>query len=232
MAQHGIAGAWFYLGILIFCSLWVFKKCSFTYFWERQRESMCTYNWGRGRERGRERIPSWLCTVSTEPNMGLQLTNHEIMTWAQIKSQMLNWLNHPGTPYHGFSMLTLIWKAIALRYCLISELFGVPSHAHTRPVRPGRCPTVPSPGMLHHLSSLNTILFKLSNLTVPLLPAGVLANTARSRNLSKVAQLAGSKTRVQIRFCMTPEFLPTALCCVESVVGRRTWKTGGCPGDS
>ena len=41
---------------------------------------------GRGRERERERgregerIPSSLCTVSTEPKSGLKLTNYEIMT--------------------------------------------------------------------------------------------------------------------------------------------------------
>ena len=42
--------------------------------------------WGREREREteregeRERIPSRLCTVSTEPDMKLKLTNREIMT--------------------------------------------------------------------------------------------------------------------------------------------------------
>ena len=30
--------------------------------------------------RGRERLPSRLCTVRAEPNMGLDPTNHEIMT--------------------------------------------------------------------------------------------------------------------------------------------------------
>ena len=35
---------------------------------------------GRGREREEERIPSRICTVSTEPYMGLDLTNYEIMT--------------------------------------------------------------------------------------------------------------------------------------------------------
>ena len=35
---------------------------------------------GGGAEREGERIPSRLCTVSTEPDMGLKLTNHEIMT--------------------------------------------------------------------------------------------------------------------------------------------------------
>ena len=35
---------------------------------------------GARRERGRERIPSRLCTVITEPDVGLELTNREIMT--------------------------------------------------------------------------------------------------------------------------------------------------------
>ena len=35
---------------------------------------------GRGRERSGERIPSRLCAVSTEPNVGLKPTNREIMT--------------------------------------------------------------------------------------------------------------------------------------------------------
>ena len=51
---------------------------------------MCVHacTWGRGRERererqrqrGRVRIPRRLCTVSAEPDMGLFLTNHEIVT--------------------------------------------------------------------------------------------------------------------------------------------------------
>ena len=39
-----------------------------------------------GAERGRERIPSRLCRVSTEPDEGLNPTNREIMTWAEIES--------------------------------------------------------------------------------------------------------------------------------------------------
>ena len=34
----------------------------------------------RERERGRERIPSQLCSVSVEPHIGVDPTNHEIMT--------------------------------------------------------------------------------------------------------------------------------------------------------
>ena len=60
---------------------------------------------GRGRKREserererRERIPSRLHAVSTEPDMGLELMNREIMTRAENKSQMLSLLNHPGDP--------------------------------------------------------------------------------------------------------------------------------------
>ena len=44
---------------------------------EREHAHMQTE---RGRERGRERIPSRLHTVSTEPNVGLDPMNHEIMS--------------------------------------------------------------------------------------------------------------------------------------------------------
>ena len=50
-------------------------------------------------ERGRERIPGRLHTVSTETDVGLKLTNRDIMTWAEIKSWTLNRLSHPGAPY-------------------------------------------------------------------------------------------------------------------------------------
>ena len=57
---------------------------------------------GRGRERGRKRIPSSVCAVSAEPNVGLELMNHEIMTSATIKSLILNWLSLPGAPILKF----------------------------------------------------------------------------------------------------------------------------------
>ena len=54
------------------------------FFWEREREKEREREReskpGSGRERGRERTPSRLRAVSTEPDMGLKLTNHEIMT--------------------------------------------------------------------------------------------------------------------------------------------------------
>ena len=58
----------------------MFLKCIFIYF-ERERErEQCMHKQEKGRESGRERIASRLCTVSTEPDIGLELTNDEIMT--------------------------------------------------------------------------------------------------------------------------------------------------------
>ena len=52
---------------------------------------------GRGRERGEERGESQAGTINAEPNVGLDPTNREIMTGAEIKSYTLNRLSHPGT---------------------------------------------------------------------------------------------------------------------------------------
>ena len=53
----------------------------FIYF-ERERERGVLKQWrGRERESEMERIPSRLQAVSTEPDVRLQLTNCEIMTW-------------------------------------------------------------------------------------------------------------------------------------------------------
>ena len=68
----------------------------FIYLFLREREFVC--KWGRGTERGRDRIPSLLCIVSIEPDLGLELMNHEIMTWAKRKSLTPNWQSHPGAP--------------------------------------------------------------------------------------------------------------------------------------
>ena len=62
------------------------------------RVSPCVHKQGRGRDRLRERIPSRLCSVSTELDEGLDLTNCKLMTWAEIKSQSLNQLSHTGAP--------------------------------------------------------------------------------------------------------------------------------------
>ena len=65
-------------------------------FWERERErereGECARVWGRDRDRGRARIPSWLHT-QREVQHGAWSHHWEIMTWAKIKSQTLNWLS-------------------------------------------------------------------------------------------------------------------------------------------
>ena len=63
---------------------------------EREREREREHEWGKGAERERQRIPSRLRAVSTEPDVGLELTNGEIMTRAETKSQMPYRLSHPG----------------------------------------------------------------------------------------------------------------------------------------
>ena len=63
--------------------------------------------WGREGGRERERTPVRPCTASTEPDPELDLMNHEIMTWTEIKSQMLNWLSHPGVCLSYFWPLPL-----------------------------------------------------------------------------------------------------------------------------
>ena len=52
--------------------IFIYFKCLFIF----GREC----KWGRGREQGGQKIQSRLCTDSREPNMGLKLTNCEIMT--------------------------------------------------------------------------------------------------------------------------------------------------------
>ena len=60
---------------------------------------------GKGRERRREKIPSRLHAVSTEPSSGLSPTNREIMTRAETQSQMLNQLSHQRAPLHVLLIL-------------------------------------------------------------------------------------------------------------------------------
>ena len=55
-------------------SIWIFFFNVYFILRETENEQ------GRGTERGRERIPSRLRAVSTEPDMGLELMNHETMT--------------------------------------------------------------------------------------------------------------------------------------------------------
>ena len=57
---------------------------------------MRTSRSGAKRDGGREKILSRLCAISAELLVGLDSSNHEIMTGAEIKSWMFNQLSHPG----------------------------------------------------------------------------------------------------------------------------------------
>ena len=67
----------------------------YLFIFERERESTRMSRGGAGWEGETEnprQIPHCQCKAWLEP------TNHDIMTWAEIKSQTLNRLRHPGTP--------------------------------------------------------------------------------------------------------------------------------------
>ena len=68
-----------FLFVCLFCFVLMF-----IYFWHREWERGREREQGRSREKGRQRTQSRLCTESREPNMGLKLVNHEIMTWAEV----------------------------------------------------------------------------------------------------------------------------------------------------
>ena len=55
----------------------------------------------------RERIPGRLHTVSTEPDVGLEPHNHEMMTLAEIKSWMLKPTEPPRWPGEQLFSITV-----------------------------------------------------------------------------------------------------------------------------
>ena len=74
---------------------------TFIYFWLRERQSM---NRGGAEREGdtESETGSRLWAVSTEPDAGLEPTNHEIMTWAEVGC-LTDWATQ--APQH----LTLSW---------------------------------------------------------------------------------------------------------------------------
>ena len=77
-------------------------------FWKKGRVSRGGYE----TDGGIERILSRLHTVSMEPNLGLEPTNHEIMTWSETKSQTLNKWPIPMWPWWSCIWPHPIWLAI------------------------------------------------------------------------------------------------------------------------
>ena len=73
----------------VFKNTLIKKKFFYAYFWETERQSMS----GGGAEKEGDtesEAGSRLRAVSTEPTVGLEPTNQEIMTWAEVRCQT-NW---------------------------------------------------------------------------------------------------------------------------------------------
>ena len=87
----------------------VFKKIFLKVYlgWDRGSAS----GGGAERERDREFYAGSMLSVQSLMQ-GLNSQNHEIMTWAEIKSCTLNLLNHPGAPdFMWFLFYTLTLEA-------------------------------------------------------------------------------------------------------------------------
>ena len=79
------------------CPLFFLKKI-FIYFWEKERQSVRGGGTERERERGRHRNWSRLQALSCQHRAGCRARTHEPRDHDLSRSQMLNWLSHPGAP--------------------------------------------------------------------------------------------------------------------------------------
>ena len=81
---------------------WLLFVCffMFIYFWERERESAHSGGVEKERDKG---FWSWL--VSTEPDVGLELTSCEIMTWTEVRH-----LTHWATQVPHFLCVCVFFK--------------------------------------------------------------------------------------------------------------------------
>ena len=80
----------------------------FIYFWERETR------WGAEGEKGRteSEAGSRLWAVSTEPDVGSELTNRETMTWAEVV-HLTNWATQAHLASNDF------WKEI---FCVVENV--------------------------------------------------------------------------------------------------------------
>ena len=75
-----------FIYLFIYLSLFILKETETETAWVERAQ----------RDRERETENPQVGSALAEPDAGLDLTNCEIMTWAETKSQMLNQLSHPG----------------------------------------------------------------------------------------------------------------------------------------
>ena len=80
------------------------------------RERVQVREGGRERERERERIPNRLCT-QWSPNVGLELTNHEIMTCAKVGC-LTDWaIQVPPKLMFLLKSVYHLWTLIGFTHC-------------------------------------------------------------------------------------------------------------------
>ena len=94
---------------------------NFIYFWDRERA------WAGEGPRGRHRIQSRLWGVSIEPDVGLEPTDCEIMTWAEV-GRSTNWATQVSPKCLWILEGTAIfaWQHCDwLTFCLDAEGLGI-----------------------------------------------------------------------------------------------------------
>ena len=69
----------------------------FIYFWERETE--CEREGTEREEDTKSEAGSTLWAVSTEPNVRLELTNHEITAWAKVEN-LTDWATQVPLKYN------------------------------------------------------------------------------------------------------------------------------------
>ena len=81
-----------------------------------------------GAEREGERIPSRLHTASTEPDVGLEPINCEMMTSAETNSRTLNRRSHPGAPNHQHILFKGYFQNVSWIHSFVSISAATPWH--------------------------------------------------------------------------------------------------------
>ena len=84
----------------------------FVYFWDRETE----HEQGRDRERGNTESEAGfrLWAVGTEPDTGLEPTDHEIMTWAKVR-HTTDWATQ--MPPESFILKTCFFIELSCHSC-------------------------------------------------------------------------------------------------------------------
>ena len=102
------------------CMLNVFKKLFFNvYFWDK-RETECEQGWHRERGGTESEAGSRVWAVRAEPNVGLKLTGHEIMTRAEV-GRLTDWATQAPHVCLTFWEAAKLFSQVAVPFCIASS---------------------------------------------------------------------------------------------------------------